>query len=122
MARCASCKVWMLGGVSDGEHRYCTDRCRQTGILLKAAAAMPDDVVYAAAATLHAGPCPRCKGPGPVDLHVSSRVMSALVASTWRSTQHVVCRSCARTYQITDTLLTLLCGWWSIPHGIIMTP
>jgi hypothetical protein len=71
---------------------------------------------------LHQGPCPVCKGSGPVDVHTSYRVYSVLVMTSWRNQPRVSCRSCGVKAKVTDTLVSLFAGWWGFPWGLIMTP
>ncbi|HOK76416.1 MAG TPA: hypothetical protein PLW35_01700 [Verrucomicrobiota bacterium] len=71
---------------------------------------------------LHKGSCPKCGGAGPVDVHRSYRICSAIVVSRWTNIPEVCCRKCATKSQILGILYSLCLGWWSIPWGLILTP
>src|SRR4051794_34859709 len=95
MAQCDYCSTTILfGGVRDGDARYCNATCHQKGVLHGLAHVVPDDVVQEQARLIHQGECPRCGGPGPVDVHTSHRVHSFLVMTQWSSRPQVSCGSC----------------------------
>ena len=69
MASCDYCGSRILfGGVKADQGRFCNDRCRQAGVLLSIADQVPPEVVREHVAAVHRGPCPSCKGPGPIDV------------------------------------------------------
>jgi hypothetical protein len=70
----------------------------------------------------HAGKCPKCGGRGPIDVHTSHRVWSLFVLTSFSSRPQVCCDSCARAAMLGDALFCLVCGWWGVPWGLIMTP
>lgn len=123
MARCDYCGTSILfGGVKQDDLRFCNESCRQQGVLLAVADQIPDYVISEQIADLHQGACPKCGGPGPVDIHTSYVVFSILVVTSWRSRPHVCCRSCGIKAQLSGTLLSGAFGWWGFPWGIIFTP
>jgi len=123
MARCDFCRqVILFGGVRDSGLRFCSQGCHARSSVLVAARNLPQHVVDEKAEIVHRDRCLKCQGNGPVDIHTSHRALSFLVISTWRSTPHVCCRSCGTKSQVFDLLITLVCGWWGIPWGLIMTP
>lgn len=123
MARCASCGTTILfGGVKSPHGRFCNQRCVQTGYITAAAAHIPPEVIEEQTLQLHAGACPRCGGPGPVDIHTAYFVWSLLVLTSWRNTPAVSCRRCGRGRQVGNMLTSALVGWWGFPWGIVMTP
>jgi len=123
MGRCGYCDTTIIfGGMRDGDARYCNERCRSAGRLLAASLKVPEDVVRQQVWTLHRGPCPKCKGRGPVDVHVSYWVWSAIAFTRWGSTPVVSCRSCARKSQLANIGFSLLFGWWGFPWGLCLTP
>jgi hypothetical protein len=123
MARCAYCSITILfGGVEEGGERYCNERCRQSQLLLRAAERVSATVVHKKLQELHQRSCPKCKGPGPCDLHFSFRVASALLATEWNNAPQVCCRRCARRSQLAAALSSFCLGWWGVPWGIILTP
>jgi len=123
MRGCQHCNATVLfGGYRDGDRRYCNESCFQQAVALVDFAAVPDELVLERARELRAGDCPRCKARGPVEVHISHRVVSALVVTSWKSTPHVLCRSCGRVKQIQDLLISTLFGWWGVPWGLFMTP
>ena len=123
MAKCDYCGTTILfGGTKTATQRFCNATCAQRGQLLSIAAMFPPDVIDARTRDIHKGTCPRCQGAGPVDVQMSYRVWSALVMTSWQSRQLVACRSCGRRAALLDTLFCVVCGWWGLPWGLIMTP
>lgn len=123
MASCAYCGTTILfGGVKENELRFCNQECYQNGRVVALSRDIPKNVVDEQVRGVHRGVCPKCKGSGPVDVHTSYRVYSALVVTSWRSIPRVSCRSCGIKGQLGNTLFSLILGWWGFPWGIIMTP
>lgn len=123
MATCAACGSSILwGGKRDGDLRFCNDKCLQRGFLQTAAIQIPAEVVQQHLRAFHRGPCPRCNGDGPVDVHMGYRIWSVLVLTSWKGNPHVGCRSCGLKGQAFDLVFSLVLGWWGIPWGLIMTP
>jgi len=123
MATCAYCGTTILfGGVKQGEFRFCNPICQGNGQILSAAATVPETVAQNLARQIHSGDCPRCKGPGPVDVHVSHWVWSAVAFSRWGSKQQVTCRRCAFKSQVGNLFFSAGLGWWGFPWGLVLTP
>jgi len=123
MKKCMTCGTTiLLGGKSDGESHYCSTRCQQQGVLLKHSRQLPAAEVEQKIMSIHQGLCPKCHGSGPVDLHVSHRVWSALYVTSWQSRQQMCCTSCGNRNKLGDAAFSLLLGWWGIPWGLVMTP
>ena len=123
MAKCAYCNATILfGGVYREELRFCNENCREHGVLLTVADQVPGEIVEQAVWEVHQGACPRCRGTGPIDVHTSHRIWSAVIFTSWRSTPHVACRRCGMRAQLADGAFSLLFGWWGIPWGLFMTP
>jgi len=123
MAKCDYCgSTIIFGGKQTGALRFCNDRCLQGGAFLAVSQQVPDNIVQQAVWSVHQGSCPECRGPGPVDVHVSHRVWSALLLTSWRSQPRVSCRRCGIKSQVSDAAFSLFFGWWGFPWGIIMTP
>ena len=123
MARCAFCgSTIVVGGVKEGALRFCNDKCHFQGKMIPALEKIPPDLLERQVQAAHQGPCPRCQGKGPVDVHVSHRALSFFVMTTWKSTPEMSCRKCGTKRRLGDTALTLLLGWWGFPWGLIMTP
>jgi len=123
MAACSACNTTILfGGVREGEQRFCNDECRYKGYLLTVAREIPSGTLDQQIRSVYHGTCPRCQGPGPVDVHISYRVWSALLMTSWRNQPRMSCRSCGTKAQLGDMTFSLLLGWWGFPWGLIMTP
>jgi hypothetical protein len=123
VARCATCKnIILFGGLTEGPYRFCNQRCHSAGVFLKLAEVIPEDIVQQQAATIHGGPCPVCRGQGPIDFHTSTRCMSFVFMTTTQNREHLMCRRCARSKIGEDLLITCLAGWWGFPFGLIFTP
>lgn len=123
MAACSACNTTILfGGVRDGEKRFCNDDCHYKGYLLAVAREIPPDTLDQQTRSVYHGMCPNCQGPGPVDVHTSYRVWSALLMTSWRNQPRISCRSCGTKAQLGDAAFSLFLGWWGFPWGLIMTP
>jgi hypothetical protein len=83
---------------------------------------LPDSVIAPRVWEIHAGRCPVCSGPGPVDVRYSYRVWSGLIVTNWYTRTHLCCRSCGNKARALDAAFTFFLGWWGFPWGLIMTP
>jgi len=123
MAKCGYCSTTILfGGVKDSSLTYCNQECHQKGQVLVLSRSIPNDAIADQVRQIHRGACPKCSGSGPVDVHTSYRIYSALLYSSWSSVPNISCRSCGIKSQIGNTLFSAVLGWWGFPWGLIMTP
>ena len=123
MAKCAFCNTSILfGGRKQGDLRFCNSECERKGAVASFASQVPDDLVRQQAINLHGGQCPRCTGSGPVDVHTTYRVWSALLMTQWSSRPIVSCSSCATKRALGDAAFSFALGWWGFPWGLVMTP
>src|SRR6202030_3002117 len=98
------------------------DKCARTGQLLAVARDVPESLVQQQVWSVHQGACPKCGGSGPVDVHRSYRIWSAVVLTRWVTNSQVSCRLCARKSQLTALLFSSVLGWWGFPWGLVITP
>jgi hypothetical protein len=112
----------LFGGVKRDGRRFCNDTCYQQGYLLAIVDQVPEDLMQEHVRQVHQGPCPKCGGEGPVDVHTSHLVLSIFVMTTWKKKPLVCCKSCAVKSNIGNTIVTGAVGWWGVPFGIIFTP
>jgi hypothetical protein len=123
MSKCANCgAVILFGGVRDGTFRFCKKKCHEACAALRVINALPQEMIDEHLLNVHSGPCPRCKGQGPVDVHTGHRAMSFLVLTTMNSVPIVACRSCGIKHQAGSMTMTFFLGWWGFPYGLIFTP
>ncbi|MBA4147468.1 MAG: hypothetical protein H0X66_05080 [Verrucomicrobia bacterium] len=122
MARCSHCSSIFFGGVREGNQRFCNTKCQQDNVLTVMSNQIPSDIVRRDLIALHQSNCPRCAGPGPVDLHTAYFIWSFLVITRWSSSPRLCCRSCGRKGQVGGILFSFFFGWWGFPWGIIGTP
>ena len=123
MPNCAYCNTFIIfGGKKQGGRTFCNDKCLQNGYVLTAADRLSQRSVDIAVDEVHQGECPKCGGPGPVDVHVSHTVWSVVYLTSWKSKPHLCCRSCGRKEQLGGLLFSGLLGWWGFPWGLIMAP
>jgi hypothetical protein len=123
MAKCDYCgSTIIFGGKRDANGRFCNEKCRSRGALLAISRQLPEAAVRDQVWKVHQGTCPRCSGPGPVDVYVVHKVWSALVLTSWSSTPQISCRACGRKNQLTGAATSLVLGWWGIPWGLLLTP
>src|SRR5262249_2262490 len=111
MTYCGYCGTAALVGGMDYENvRYCDERCQSRGRLLLLSHQLPDALVQQQVQDAHQGRCPTCGVPGPIDVHPSYRVWSALVVTRWGHTPHVSCRSCGVKACLKDAAFSIVCG------------
>ena len=123
MASCNACGTTIIfGGRTVGDQRFCNNDCAQNGPILARAKQLSDADVRALASQIHTGKCPKCSGPGPVDIRTSHQVWSALLFTRWKSTQQIACRKCGIKSQAGDLAISAVAGWWGFPWGLLMTP
>lgn len=123
MASCAYCGTTILfGGVKDGNRRFCNAKCQTGGALVDLAQQLPDTSVQQVVREVHQGTCPKCGGSGPVDVHTSYRVWSAVLLTQWSNKPQVSCRKCGVKAQLGNTAFSAVLGWWGFPWGLILTP
>lgn len=120
---CATCNETILfGGKKYAGAYFCNGECAEAGRISVAAEEIPLADAQLIARRLHRGPCPQCAGRGPVDVHLSHEIWSALVITRWESILHLVCRGCALKHQSSALLRNFVLGWWGLPWGVIVTP
>lgn len=123
MSSCSYCNSFILfGGRTDQTGRYCNEKCQQSGNLLAFSHHLPRQEIDRRLEEFRHASCPRCGGPGPVDVHKAHRVWSALILTSWSSSPELSCKSCATKRQLGAMLFSGCLGWWGFPWGIIMTP
>ena len=123
MDTCSYCGTTIImGGVRSGTERYCNNKCASNGHVLKVAGTLPPDLIDRQVQELYHGNCPKCNGTGPIDIHKTHRVWSALLVTRWTSASQLCCRSCATKNQAGAIAFCLLLGWWGFPWGLILTP
>ncbi len=123
MSKCAACgRTILFGGVKDGANRFCNATCQRNAALHQAAAQVPAEQISQQVRTIHSGRCPKCHGPGPVDVHESYRVWSAVLVTQYRTNQTIACRRCGTRARLGDLAISTVAGWWGFPFGLIMTP
>lgn len=115
MTKCSFCNSSIImGGVRAGNDRFCNNKCLQNAGVLNATRDVP--------AKVWQGQCPKCHQNGPIDLHKIHQVWSIFLLTRWTSRTQVSCRSCATKSQLQGTAFSLVCGWWGIPWGLVLTP
>jgi hypothetical protein len=123
MAQCDACGTSILfGGIKQGDLRFCGPKCAENGALVQLTQMIPEDELDRYVREVHQGACPKCGGPGPVDVHTSHRVYSALVFTSWSSRLAICCPPCGRKQQLADAAFSFFLGWWGFPFGLIITP
>jgi len=67
-------------------------------------------------------PCPYCnKTDAPLTAAFSSLTISFIIMTHSRKELHIACPKCLRSENNTAFGLSLVLGWWGIPHGPIRT-
>ncbi len=123
MASCGYCNTRiMIGGKKQGDQRFCNTECLQRAQLVGVASQIPAEEVSRRPQLVQLGNCPKCQGQGPVGVHTSYRVWSALLMTSWSSRPTMCCQSCGIKKKLGDTLFSAALGWWGFPWGLIFTP
>lgn len=122
MPVCDSCKSFHVLGKKTAHGNYCNDKCLREGQLKLVANTVPPGYIDQRVAELHQGNCPRCSGPGPIDLHSTHEVWSAVVLTSWKSIPALSCKSCGVKRQLGAFTFCTFLGWWGFPFGLIVTP
>jgi endogenous inhibitor of DNA gyrase (YacG/DUF329 family) len=123
MAKCGGCGSTILfGGITHQGQPFCDQRCVTMGQFLEVRKAIPAEALQEATMKFRESKCPQCGGAGPLDVHPSYFVWSAIVFTRSTSKSALSCRSCARKKQAMSALGSGVVGWWGIPFGLIMTP
>ena len=123
MASCACCgRIILFGGKTYGQDRYCDDNCASVGIAIIRSRAVAPAAIADVVQRLWNGPCPKCNGPGPVDVHTSHTVFSFILMTSWQSHPQLSCRRCGVKRQAGAAAVSLFAGWWGIPWGFFVTP
>lgn len=123
MKSCESCGTTILfGGREYAGMRFCSEKCAANGRVALAAKNVAAEDAQRLAAQIHAGKCPKCTGPGPIDVRTSYEVWSAIFMTRWSSASEVACRRCGIRKQSLSAIGSLALGWWGFPWGLIMTP
>jgi len=123
MVSCAYCNATILfGGKTQGDLRFCNAECEQNDLLTNLADQIPADDLARYVQLTHQGDCPKCKRKGPVDVHMSYWIWSALLMTSWSSRPTICCSTCGTKKKLLDALYSTLLGWWGFPWGVILTP
>ncbi len=123
MPKCDYCGTTIFfGGAREGNLRFCNNQCRNAGVLLAFSQQIPESLIHQKVWEVHRGICPKCGGLGPVDVHTSYRVWSALFLTSWSSRPQMSCRSCGIKSQLGNAAFSLALGWWGFPWGFLVTP
>jgi hypothetical protein len=123
MAGCDYCGEGSRGrAAAPGGRWFCSNQCRDSGKVLEVLDQIPASRVNARIDEAHRGPCPECNTYAPIDFHKSYKAYSVIVATTWKTENHVCCRRCARRHQWKAIGFTAGLGWWGVPWGFVATP
>lgn len=123
MRSCDNCgETILFGGVRHEDLRFCNANCLEQAEWVHAASTIPEVDVERRVREVHQGQCPKCLGAGPVDVHSSHWVYSALLWTSWGSRAELCCRACGNKTQWRDGAFSMLLGWWGAPFGLFITP
>ena len=122
MDSCNTCgKDIVFGGITESGFRFCSKKCHGKGFkLIEARKNIPKELVIEKAIQIYNGLCPKCRGRGPVDVHISYDIFSFILTFK-RSKINLCCSSCGKKSQMASLFLALVLGWWGL-EGIYMTP
>jgi hypothetical protein len=119
MAKCDACgSTIIFGGIQQGNYHFCSEACLEKENLMIIGGSTMEGSLNAG----FQGKCPKCGGEGPINIHTSYFVWSALIFTSWKSTPNICCKSCGVKDQALSAVGSFFLGWWGLPWGIIMTP
>jgi hypothetical protein len=123
MAKCHHCGTFILfGGVEHGSRRFCSLDCRLEGSFASLADEAPEEIVAKRVEEIHQGDCPKCGGPGPVDVYHSHTTWTSFTEVEHEVTAEVCCRDCGNRVKLLSSVTSLGGGWPGIIVGLVMTP
>lgn len=123
MATCGACgSTIVFGGRELSGLRFCNDHCARRGQVALVARQMPVQEAHALASEIHRGRCPKCAGPGPVDVRTMYEIWSAVLLTRWSTLTQVSCRKCGVRRQSLAAVGSAVLGWWGFPWGLLITP
>lgn len=122
MPRCHNCNKWILGGITEGEYRYCSVKCHEDGFLVPVVKSVDAADLDLLVNEAHNQSCISCGCPGPVDLFTKYTVTSFVIYFSWSDSPAVCCRRCGVKRILRGFVWTLIFGWWNFPFGIVATP
>jgi len=79
MAACANCGTTIFFGKRSGDYRFCNKQCSESAQFILIGDQLPDDLIERTALEWHSGTCPKCNGPGPVDVHTYHTIWSVIL-------------------------------------------
>lgn len=113
LEKCSGCGTRILaGGVKSQGGTWCSEQCLQKSVCRTVDNAVPADVMQSAVMATFNGNCPRCGGPGPIDVYSATKLTGMLLMFTIAHPQHVGCASCGRMHRLKAAGHNLLAGWW----------
>ena len=122
MARCSQCQCWMIGGIQEGDLRFCSIKCHEDGFICQLVDGVDDAFLHTYIKEIQFQACPVCKGVGPVDLYTKHVATSLVYASWWKDVPRLSCRQCGVRHVWNGLIWTTIFGWWHFPIGIVTTP
>lgn len=127
MATCDHCGTTIVfGGKKDQGYRFCNDACRKKAMPMLLAEEyldlVPPGILEAEVLSVHQGPCPRCGGEGPIGVHDSTMMWSAIFFGKHLEQSLICCTRCGRRQNLIAAVMTFFLGWWSFPEGLLLTP
>lgn len=123
MSRCAGCnKLILFGGIKAQSGTFCTEECRAAATVSATLEGVSEEEFEARVMAAHLSPCPRCRRPGPINVHFACAMFSLVVVTHFAREPFVSCTRCARILQLKAFCSTFCLGWWGIPIGLVGTP
>ena len=119
MAKCTGCNGTILfGGITNRDGKYCNEECISTHCVSVADEIVPKAQMEKIVEDAHKMDCPKCKSPGPVDIHQATKITSYLIAYTVATDSIIACAKCGKGHKFKAGIHTLFLGIWS-PKGLL---
>ena len=120
--KCARCGATVIAvGITCEGRFFCTTACCER-LLVDLSRSIPLEQIEQRVRDIHEGTCPKCGGPGPVDMHMAYTAVSYVVHTRTACEGQLSCRRCGAEFQLHALLKTGLGGSWHFPWGPIFTP
>src|SRR4051794_39338295 len=109
MSRCNWCgqSFYFSGRTIEGVE-FCSQLCANDWTANQLIESLGQDEFDEIVRERRSGSCPKCAGPGPVDVRQSRRVLSFFYAAVSEPRRHVGCDACTRRGVRNDLLLSVL--------------
>ena len=118
IGKCRICRKTVILRRKYKGYSYCSDDCKSIGLCMDK---VPKEIIQEEINDVHNMECPKCGGPGPVDIQRHYKVHSLLIMSWFKEESELCCKACGTKNKLGALAYSTCLGWWSVP-GLFITP